>query len=256
MGRYGVVPLDSHDNQLAVRETKKPWLSHTGWLMGLVQPYFYYRVHRAMVSAFFRKEGSFALHVLKKLADGMPTFAHFRRVTFLNLVVYALLFAVSGGTVIAPVTLLFFAVIVFLWPSPETRAKLRAAKETERKMLEERMMFEDENAPYKGLKLDLLDLIGVKDERMLETLTDFQVGQLVRQHVHGLLLQSGVREVLMRRPRQKATGVYSDGSTKTFTMVQHEDGNWWPAVDLNDLRAADRVVLEDGTVLKDRDAVL
>lgn len=44
----------------------------------------------------------------------------------------------------------------------------------------------DDNEPYKGLKLDLLDLIGVEDQRMLGTLTDFQVGQLVRQHVHGL----------------------------------------------------------------------
>jgi len=40
--------------------------------------------------------------------------------------------------------------------------------------------------PYQGLKLDLLDLLGVTDERVFGVLTDFQVGQMVRAHVHGL----------------------------------------------------------------------
>lgn len=45
-------------------------------------------------------------------------------------------------------------------------------------------MADDE--PYKGLKLDMLDLVGVEDHNLLGVLTDFQAGQLVRRHVHGL----------------------------------------------------------------------
>lgn len=40
--------------------------------------------------------------------------------------------------------------------------------------------------PYEGLKFDLLDLLGITDPNIKTTLTDFQVGQLVRKHVHGL----------------------------------------------------------------------
>jgi hypothetical protein len=46
-------------------------------------------------------------------------------------------------------------------------------------------MLEDDK-PYEGLKLDLLDLIGLKDQRLYGVLTDFQTGQLIREHVHGL----------------------------------------------------------------------
>ena len=45
-------------------------------------------------------------------------------------------------------------------------------------------MVDDE--PYQGLKRDLLDLLGVTDEQALGVLTDFQVGQMVRAHVHEL----------------------------------------------------------------------
>jgi hypothetical protein len=53
------------------------------------------------------------------------------------------------------------------------------------------------------------------------------------------------------RETQEATGTYVDGSTKTFKMQRHECG--WLAVGTPDhVRHADRVVLADGTVIKDR----
>lgn len=47
-------------------------------------------------------------------------------------------------------------------------------------------MSDIETKPYEGLKFDMLELVGISDPNLMTTLTDFQVGQLVRKHVHGL----------------------------------------------------------------------
>jgi len=58
----------------------------------------------------------------------------------------------------------------------------------------------------------------------------------------------------MKREEQTATGRLSNGKKITLTFYRSEDGTWLPAGDGDSvqMRECDRVVLKDGTVLKDR----
>lgn len=58
----------------------------------------------------------------------------------------------------------------------------------------------------------------------------------------------------MKDLRQKATGTLNDGSVIKFDMRKHSDGQWWPVKSDEPLRRCSKIVLADGTVVKDRDA--
>jgi len=79
-------------------------------------------------------------------------------------------------------------------------------------------MADDE--PYEGLKLDMLDLVEVRDPRLLGVLTDFQAGQLVRQQVHGLRADAEKFRHALAEDVKRATGCevcFYTGFERTFS---------------------------------------
>lgn len=81
-------------------------------------------------------------------------------------------------------------------------------------------MLEDENQPYKGLKVDMLELLDIHDQEIWRTLTDFQVGQMVRRRFHSMKIDNEKFQNALRDEVKRGTGCsvcYYTGFEMGFT---------------------------------------